>query len=478
MVLYGYVFGIGYGLMCLLLALVVYKCGVPKKYTRKIVHILVGFEWVILYHFMGAGLHFLIVCLAFLALLLVAYFTNLFPMISSDSDNALGTVYYAVAMTGVAICAMFFEDVMIPFGMAIACTSLGDGMAGVVGQAVKNHNPKIYKNKSLFGTISNFVFSFIGVFLIDRIYGAGLGVFPCFALALLSALLELITEFGLDNIVITWCVAAFGYLFTLGVGWDYAAPILLTPVVIWLTLSHKALTRSGIVAAIIVDVVISIGYKNFGFILLLSFFALGVVVDKIKKKIRSDFVDEGKKGECRDAVQVFANSVVAALCALGFIFKSGIFFTVGFVAALSEALADTVASGFGALAKRTFDPFRFKPTEGGISGGMSVLGTFAALVGSFTIGVIAYAFGRVSFKALLITTAAGFLGSIFDSFLGSLAQVKYRCGVCGKITERHIHCSERTQRHSGLPFIDNDVVNLLSCLFSVAFATALYYLMA
>ena len=65
-ILYGYLCGIGYAALCLLMSLIIYKLGVSKKITRKIVHILVGFEWVILYHFFGAGLHFLAVCIFFL----------------------------------------------------------------------------------------------------------------------------------------------------------------------------------------------------------------------------------------------------------------------------------------------------------------------------------------------------------------------------------------------------------------------------
>ena len=122
MILKGYIFGICYAVACLLLSLVLYKLGLPKKYTRKVVHILVGFEWVILYHYMGAGIHFLLVCILFLLLLAVAYKGQLMPMISSEGDNAPGTVYYAAAMTGVAIIGCFVPDVMLPFGIGVMCT--------------------------------------------------------------------------------------------------------------------------------------------------------------------------------------------------------------------------------------------------------------------------------------------------------------------------------------------------------------------
>ena len=71
MIATGYILAFLYGILCLLLAHVAYKLGMPKIYTRKLVHVLVGFEWVILYFFHGATVHSLIVCLAFLALLFV-----------------------------------------------------------------------------------------------------------------------------------------------------------------------------------------------------------------------------------------------------------------------------------------------------------------------------------------------------------------------------------------------------------------------
>ena len=92
MVLLGYLSGAAYGAVCLLIALIAYRLGLPKKYTRKIVHVLVGFEWVILNAFFGSSVHFLIVCLGFTLMLLVSYGRRLLPMISSENENAPGTV--------------------------------------------------------------------------------------------------------------------------------------------------------------------------------------------------------------------------------------------------------------------------------------------------------------------------------------------------------------------------------------------------
>ena len=475
MIIKGYLSGIGYGLLCLALALVLYKLGIPKKYTRKVVHILVGFEWVFLYHFLGAGVHFLAVCLAFLLLLLVAYKGRLMPMIASDGDNAPGTVYYAVAMSGVAAVGCFVPEVMLPFGVGIFCTSIGDGFAGFVGQLIKSNNPKVYANKSLYGTLANFVCSFLCAFIMSWVFDMGLSVWQSLAIATLSTLLELVVGKGLDNIAITWGVTALAYAFMYFADINsYIIPIICTPFVVIFALSKRALTGWGVFAALSVDLVISLTLGNYGFVLLMTFFVVSVAIDKVKKHAKHAGRDEELKGDCRDHMQVIVNGLVPALCAVLFFFSREPAFGVAFVASLAEALADTAASGVGAFSKSTFDLFRMKPCKKGMSGGMSVIGTLTSLGGAALVCAVALAFGAVDIKLALVAVAAAFAGAIFDSFLGSLFQVKYRCTVCSELTEKHEHCGVKTAHASGLTLIDNDVVNLLSALFAAGFAITLY----
>ena len=94
MILKGYLFSVLYAILCLGLGFLCYKLRCPRSVTRKIVHILVGFEWIILYHFFGGGIHFLLVCLLFLAILVIAHIKKLLPMIHSDGDNSPGTVRF------------------------------------------------------------------------------------------------------------------------------------------------------------------------------------------------------------------------------------------------------------------------------------------------------------------------------------------------------------------------------------------------
>ena len=270
MVFKGYLFGVLYALLCLALAFILYKVGVAKKITRKIVHILVGFEWVILYHFLGASLHFLAVCLLFLLLLFVSHRKKLMPMISSDGDNAPGTVYYAVAMFVMAAITCVLPEMILPFGIGVFCTSFGDGLAGLVGQSISAvWNKKLYGKKTLAGAVINLISCFSVATVFNLVFDLGLLVWHSFAIAILALELELFTGRGLDNISITLGTSLLSYAFiNFSSAENYIAPILLTPAIIAFAYNKRALTVGGIIAALAVDIIISIALGNFGFIIL------------------------------------------------------------------------------------------------------------------------------------------------------------------------------------------------------------------
>ncbi len=483
MIVKGYIFSILYALLCIALSVAVSKFGVPKKYTRKLVHILVGFEWVILTHYMGAcSHHFLAVCLLFTLLLFIDYKMKLVPAMSSDGDNAPGTVYYAVAMSIMATVTIFVPNMIYPFGIGVFCTSLGDGLAAVVGQTVKTHNPKIFDKKSLWGTLTVLFVCFATPLVFSEIFDLGLELYHCLFIAIFAATLELFTGFGLDNIIITVGTSLLTYfLIFYPATMNYIVPILVTPLIIVLSLKKKALTLGGVIGAVALDLVISVSLGNFGFVILISFFACAVLVDKIKKRLKRKKhqaqSDIEKRGDCRDFVQVLSNGLPAGICAFLYIITFNRLFIFGFVASLAEALADTVASGIGSLSGKVFDVFRMRKCEAGESGGMSLIGTFSSLIASFAIAFLALAFGEINIFETLIIAASAFLGGVFDSFLGSLVQVKYKCSVCGKIVEKEKHCTNPTVKYRGIGFVNNDTVNLSSTVFAAAAAILLCYLL-
>ena len=477
MILTGYITGFLYAAICLLIAAVAYKLGLAKKFTRKIVHILVGFEWILLYRFIGSGIHFLIVCIFFLALLTISYKAKIMDMISSDDDNSPGTVYYAAAMTGVALIGCFVPQLMLPFGIGVFCTSLGDGLAGVVGQIPFKYNPVVYGKKTLFGTLTNFVISTASSFLLSFAYGMGLSLWHCVAIGFLAMELELVSEGGIDNVTITWGTTALAYGFMhFPAMTDYLIPVLATVPIIVLVKMKKALTKSGLIVAFVLDIIVSVAFGNFGFVTLSIFFVGAMIVDKIKKRVKkSSRNDIEAKGDCRDHMQVLANGLAAAVVSIGYLISGKSILIIAFVAAVAEAFADTCASGIGVFAERTFDPFRMKKCEKGLSGGMSFVGTLASLLASALIAfsVILWGISGYGVREVLIVTVAGFFGAVFDSFLGSVFQAKYRCSVCDKLTEREEHCSKPTIRISGFASIDNDIVNLISSAIAPLIAVVL-----
>ncbi len=481
MIVKGYIFSILYVLLCVGASALLHKAGVAKKYTRKVVHILVGFEWAILNHYFGASLHFLIVCILFTFLLILDYRFKLMPSMSSEGDNAPGTVYYALAMTTLSAVSLFLPEIMYPFGIAVFCTSFGDGFAGVAGQAVTRCNPKVYKAKSLFGTLTNLVISFVTPFIFSSVYGYPLEVWHCIVIAIFATEIELFVGRGLDNIVLTLSVAALTFaLVSYPPIINYILPILITPAIIALSYTKHALTFGGIVLALIMDLVISLSLFNFGFAILITFFVGSIIVDKIKKHYKkqrqNEFSDIEKRGDCRDAVQVFANGGVAAAAAFIYILVPNRALIILFVAALAEAFADTVASGIGVFASNVYDIFRGKRCDAGISGGMSLIGTLSSLAASALIAFIAYLFGMISILEFILISVSGFLGNVFDSLLGSLVQVKYRCTVCGRLIEKEVHCGKGTVHYSGVKIINNDTVNFFGTLFAGFFAVAVYFI--
>ena len=71
---------------------------------------------------------------------------------------------------------------------------------------------------------------------------------------------------------------------------------------------------------------------------------------------------------------------------------------------------------------------------------------------------------------------AGFFGALLDSVLGSQLQAKYRCPVCGELTEKKTHCGAEGKLEKGLGFMTNDTVNFLNNLSAALIALLLYIL--
>ena len=89
---------------------------------------------------------------------------------------------------------------------------------------------------------------------------------------------------------------------------------LLATLVISITVVYrkKALSIGGILGAVLLDICVSVAFGNFGFALLVTFLACGVLADRVKSRIKGK---RSEKHECRDLLQVFSNGFAAMLAA-------------------------------------------------------------------------------------------------------------------------------------------------------------------
>jgi uncharacterized membrane protein len=132
-------------------------------------------------------------------------------------------------------------------------------------------------------------------------------------------------------------------------------------------------------------------------------------------------------------------------------------------ASLSVSTADTWASEIGIFLRgRTYDILRFRPIAVGTSGGVSLGGTLGGLLGAVCLSSLGMFFFKsdVPLKVVFFPVAiAGFIGMLLDSVLGALVQARYQDPETGAITDVPV---PGARLYSGVPWITNDWVNLIS----------------
>jgi uncharacterized protein (TIGR00297 family) len=253
----------------------------------------------------------------------------------------------------------------------------------------------------------------------------------------------------------------------MGSGLQLLLGFILTILIAFAAQRAHSLSRSGAYAAAFTGTVIfGIGGWQWA-VLLLTFFLTSSILSRLFKKQKAGLNEKFSKGHERDAGQVFGNGGIAALfAALHGLYPDALWPWLGFAASLAAVNADTWATELGVLnaaAPRLITNLG-KRVEKGSSGGVSLLGTGAALLASALIATLAVLFspaGELSSAHWLLVTGAGLAGSLFDSVLGATVQAIYYCPACHKETERYPShtCGTATTQIRGWRWLDNDWVN-------------------
>jgi uncharacterized protein (TIGR00297 family) len=162
----------------------------------------------------------------------------------------------------------------------------------------------------------------------------------------------------------------------------------------------------------------------------LAFFVLSSALSRLPR--RADGAP--REREARDASQVLANGGVAALClALWAVRPPGAsarWDAVGlaaFAGSLAAAAADTwateIGTRWGGVPRRLAVGRRVAPGE---SGGVTFLGTLAAVAGAGSVALAASLASPLSTWAAVVVVGAGLVGATVDTLLGATLQARFR----------------------------------------------------
>lgn len=437
---------------------------------RKLTHSMSAVIWIICYLFFGFSIHWIILNgIGTLALGFMTFGKEVSFFKRDDAKNSLGLFYFGLSTFIVAvICFLLGKEFYLYTGIAYFCLALGDGLAPVTAVLFKKHNIMLLPGKSIVGTFTVFAVSALSTAIFSLVFNMGLS--PLFILSVsgLTTIAEFYGVKGLDNLFIEFSVFGYLLLYHFGmVSLPLQVVLIVCPILACFAMKSGTMTRGAGVCSFLLFALVGFFSKDFLPVLFIaSLFGVSTVVSILSKKLQKGTKEKHGPRKWNQIVAVG----LFALIALGIYHYTHILlFEYLFFLALAEQFADSMASDIGCLTKgKNVSILNFKPMEKGISGGVSLLGTISALLGSFLLVAIPFLWGEFSVPVYLAVSLMSFIGTVFDSIIGALFQALYRCEQCGKSVEFPLHCGAPAKRIKGFAVIDNIAVNyiagFLTCL--------------
>ncbi|MBN2357060.1 DUF92 domain-containing protein [candidate division KSB1 bacterium] len=462
--------------------------GGSQEFSRKFVHMATGILVALTPFFFISKWPMVILGLLFAIVDYVAIKMGWLKGMHHGRRRSYGTVFYPVSF--VILVLLLWDQYRLILVCAMLIMALADAAAAIVGENIKH--PTVFQvgseQKSLQGSAAMFVVSLIIVavaLLVTSTVPSVLHiVWIAAAVAIFATVCEAVSYQGSDNLTVPLgCALIMHYLLTQPVaeGWVFTIGMGLAILVAFVSYRVKFLTPGGAVATMILGtVVFGIGRWAFS-IPILTFFVLSSLLSRVGKKRKKKFAGLIEKSGARDLWQVAANGGLAGMMVLLWYFFGHSFWYLLFAGSLASVTADTWGTEIGMLSRsKPRFILNFKPVPAGTSGGISLLGTSGAAVGALILAAVSvissphHSSRVLGWKEFSIIFFAGLIASLFDSFLGATVQAKYRCTVCGKETEKKIHCRHPAAFVEGYRWINNDVVNVLAALFGIGLAYVLY----
>ena len=476
------------------LSFIVFTCGIllvgaiaekkiktGKEICRKLVHIVSSLLWIICWYFFGCSIHWVILNGIGAALLGVVTFSNkMKTFYGDDAKKSYGIFYFSLSTFVVAlVCYFVGEELYLFTGIAYYCLALGDGFAPITAALTKKFNPKIMEGKSLIGSLTVFIVSFVATLAFSLIFDMKLDLLFIFSVAALTCIMEFYGLKGLDNLLIEFSVFGYLMLYHFGLVTPVLEIVILTsPFIAFLAIGLKSLSVSGGICGMALFYLVAFFGDGPAPVLSVALlFVVATVVSFITQKVMNKRSGAPSEKYARTGKQLVAVGLVGLICLIICYFTKMQFFYILYLLCLTEQFADTMASDIGRLTRgRNVDIIRFKPVEKGVSGGVSVLGTLCALIASVLLLLVPLLFKTIGWKIFLLGAAIAFVGTLVDSVLGSLVQALYVCDVCNTKTENKVHCGQEATLNKGFGWIDNTAVNLITGFLTCGLGTLLLLL--
>jgi uncharacterized protein (TIGR00297 family) len=355
----------------------------------------------------------------------------------------VGILAYPLAVLGLIL---VFHDRLWMAAAGWGILAVGDGMAGLVGQAAGG--PRLPWNASkgwagvvafvLFGTAAA---ALLAAWTLRLPLAAAAAHWPrtigvALALALVCALVESLPTTLDDNVTVPlatalalpllagaepellWSDPGFAGRLLIGLGTN--ATIALAAFV------ARSIDALGALSAVVIGSAITAGLGLSGLSLMIAFFVLGSAATKLGYRTKAARGIAQEKGGARGWQNAWANGgVPAALAVLAGMAPPGPrdVLAIAYAASVATAAADTCASEIGkAYGRRTFLITTLRPVPPGTEGAVSLEGTLGGLVGALLVGAVGVVTGLFGWPSALLVAAAGLVGSLAESVLGTVAE--------------------------------------------------------
>lgn len=209
-IFYGYLATYSYLITILIIFSILHKKKKIKDNTsRKLVHILVGFSWIIMIYFFKTSIHLVIPPLSFMFLNYYSYRKNLIKCMEKRNKSK-GTIYYALSFTILAFLTYLNPKFLTAYGIGVLTMALGDGIAPFLGSKFpKNHIGAT--TKTYIGSFAIFLIAIILSLIFNNIYMLQFRLIDYIIIGLSASLLELIGD-KYDNLTLPIGLSLISYL--------------------------------------------------------------------------------------------------------------------------------------------------------------------------------------------------------------------------------------------------------------------------